>query len=152
MNKGVMVLSAAMIGTGVILLARRAKAEPEIPEVPEEPEEPEEPEVPPELVNVYMPPKMDVSITGDGDILGMYWQCNFKCPITNMTAVSLTTTIAWEDNVEVNVGSKEIVLTPYGSYEWSLSQLVDFRRVPVYQIELVGDWPEDNRSVGTAKP
>ena len=99
----------------------------------------------------YMPAEMEVKVT-DGSILGMYWKCEFSCPITNTGDTPETHTISYQDNLGRG-GSEEITLAPGETYTWSLWYYIDFRRIAApYVWELIGDWEQDNYSRGEARP
>jgi len=108
-----------------------------------------EPEPEPEPV-FYMPPTMDVVISGDGEIAGLYWNCAFSVLITNNGEVAGTQLLAWTDFAENN-RSYSITLEPGETYLWTLSQWVNFRTVTSVTMYLQGNWAENNESTGVAQ-
>jgi len=96
----------------------------------------------------YMPSEMAVSVTGDGEILGMYWDCAVALTITNIGQGSGVQTVHFWDSVGNLDTTHQITLGPGETYQFSHSQWVDFRRISVYEVYAQGDWEGDNYSVG----
>lgn len=128
--------------------------EEEVPETPPEETPPEETppeETPPAGAEFDMPPNMDVAVTGDGQILDMYWNCHVSLIITNRGTAAGTKNVRFWDSVNNYDQTISITLEPGQEYAFSHDQWVDFRRLSTYTVYARGDWSGNNESVGECK-
>ncbi|MDD4985543.1 MAG: hypothetical protein PHQ43_07095 [Dehalococcoidales bacterium] len=106
------------------------------------------------VAQFVMPLQINVEVTGDGQILDMYWDCRFSVPVTNQGQAPGTHTLAivgLVDGQPHRQWNQVIPLNPGETYLWSASQWIDFRRVSVYKFMVTGDWAGSNYAEGTAR-
>jgi len=105
----------------------------------------------PAVPQFYMPSAMTVKVT-NGSILGMYWNCEVWCDITNNGDAPGTRNVhIWDSGGIVDV-TIEVTLQPGETYTWHRSQWADFRRINSYSVWAEGDWEGDNYSAGVCGP
>jgi len=98
------------------------------------------------VAQFYVPPEMRKQLT-DGTILGMYWNCEVWCDITNNGDGPGTHNVhIWDSGGIVDL-TIEVTLQPGETYTWYRSQWADFRRLSSYSVWAQGDWEGNNYSV-----
>ena len=103
------------------------------------------------VAKFYMPATMTVRVT-NGSILGMYWKCEFSCPITNRGNAPATHILSYKDSIDRSE-TEEVTLNPGETFTWSTWSHIDFSRIAApYVWEITGDWEGDNYSKGEARP
>jgi hypothetical protein len=101
--------------------------------------------------HLVMPASMDVAISGNGQVMGMYWDVTFSLVISNPSSVPVTGQVRFYDNYNIRNFTKPITAPAFGEYRWSIITQVDFRQVPQYIMTAEGEWDGDNTSVGVAR-
>ena len=89
-------------------------------------------------------------VTGQWDMSPYYYICDFECPITNLGPEQAAAEIVITSDPMFSDGNpkyQQLTLEPGETYLWKWTQLTTMLPFTMY---LVGDWPENNHSQGTA--